>query len=149
MVVRPRPYQRTQSPSVFLTLNHYHSSKPKQTNINETKEWMQLQLPRAGFEDIDKFAILLKPTAIISEGNDAQGETPVQEGERAEEINGWKLKMIGFVGSNRWCVYPNADGSEGKALEMGYCLNIAFWGKGYATEALEAFLTLYWTLPGS
>jgi RimJ/RimL family protein N-acetyltransferase len=48
-------------------------------------------------------------------------------------------KVIGIIGTNRW--------SE-QGMEMGYCVNIHYWGKGYATEALKAFLDLFWSLPG-
>ena len=46
-------------------------------------------------------------------------------------------KMIGLVGTNR---------NSPQGLETGYCVNIKYWGKGYAGEAFKAFLELYWTL---
>jgi RimJ/RimL family protein N-acetyltransferase len=67
--------------------------------------------------EIDKFALLLK-------------------GERNEK---GELKMVGFVGTNRWCE---------QGLEVGYCLNIKYWGKGYTTEGFRAFLEVFWELPG-
>jgi len=50
-----------------------------------------------------------------------------------------KPKMIGLVGTNRWS-------KEG--METGYCVNIKYWGKGYAGEAFPAFLKLFWAFPG-
>lgn len=50
-----------------------------------------------------------------------------------------KPKMIGLVGTNRWCEH---------GLETGYILNINYWGRGYATEAFEGFLGIYWGLEG-
>lgn len=49
--------------------------------------------------------------------------------------------MIGFVGTNRWS-------AEGLGMEVGYCFNSAYWGRGYATEGFMGFLSYYWTLPG-
>ena len=61
---------------------------------------------------------------------------------RARRTGGGKgkgLKMIGFVGTNRWCE---------QGLEVGYCLNRAYWGRGYITEGFRAFLEIFWGLPG-
>lgn len=55
---------------------------------------------------------------------------------RANHITG-KPKAIGIVGTN----HPSPHG-----LEMGYCINIAYWGRGYASEALTGFLKLFWSL---
>ena len=46
-------------------------------------------------------------------------------------------KAIGVVGTNR-------DSPQG--LETGYCVNIAYWGHGYASEGFAAFLKLFWAL---
>lgn len=48
-------------------------------------------------------------------------------------------QMIGHLGTNK----PSEQG-----MEVGYCINIKHWGKGYATEALRLFLDFYWGLPG-
>jgi RimJ/RimL family protein N-acetyltransferase len=45
----------------------------------------------------------------------------------------------GMVGTNRWCK---------QGMEVGYCMNVRYWGKGYATEGFRAFLELFWGLPG-
>ena len=45
--------------------------------------------------------------------------------------------MIGFVSTNR---------TAPRGLEVGYCVNLHYWGKGYCGEALAAFLELYWKL---
>ena len=43
---------------------------------------------------------------------------------------------------------PKVIGSVGGTTlpEIGYGLNEAYWGKGYASEALEGFIKLYWEL---
>ncbi len=53
----------------------------------------------------------------------------------------WRGKMIGFVGTNRWS-------KEGIGMEVGYCLNIDFWGEGYCTEGFKGFLEWFWGLEG-
>jgi RimJ/RimL family protein N-acetyltransferase len=75
-------------------------------------------LPTKETWDIDKYALLLKD----------------EKNEKGE------LKMVGFVGTNRWCE---------KGMEVGYCSNIKYWGTGYITEGFKAFLELYWMLPGT
>lgn len=89
------------------------------TSIQETAEWMPSLLPSEEMPDIDKWAILLRPN-----GNEEEGKKP---------------KCIGILGTNRW---------SDQGMETGYCLNKAYWGKGYATEAFKMFLDMYWKLPG-
>lgn len=38
----------------------------------------------------------------------------------------------------------NRDSPHG--LETGYCMNIAYWGHGYASEGFAAFLKLFWAM---
>lgn len=78
-------------------------------------------MPSPENPDIDKYAILLRPM----EGNpepylNAQG----------------RPKMIGMVGTNRY---------SDEGLETGYCINLKYWGKGYAGEAFAGFLELFWS----
>jgi RimJ/RimL family protein N-acetyltransferase len=99
-----------------LTLKH--SSKPAKKTLEESKDWMvNFILPTKETPDIDKFALLLKN----------------------EKNEKGKLKMVGFVGTNRWCE---------QGMDVGYCLNIAYWNHGYATEGMKAFLDIFWSLPG-
>ena len=74
-------------------------------------------LPTKETPDIDKFALLLK-----DEKNENGG-----------------LKMVGFVGTNRWCA---------QGMEVGYFLNIRYWGRGLVTEGFAAFLGVFWGLEG-
>jgi RimJ/RimL family protein N-acetyltransferase len=46
-------------------------------------------------------------------------------------------QVIGYVGINQ--VYPSP--------EIGYSIHPDYWGKGYATEALEGLLKTWWKLP--
>ncbi len=93
--------------------------------LEESRAWMAEVLPTEKTCDTDKFAIMLKTGAGAGDGD---GEAAVGEG-----------RMIGLVGTNRWCE---------QGMETGYCVNREFWGKGYATEAFGCFLTYFWTLSG-
>jgi RimJ/RimL family protein N-acetyltransferase len=118
VVVRPFPaLSQTRSSSQL------ERSKPKKNTIEESKDWLVkyiLNLGEGGAVDpeIDKFALLLK----------------------GEKNKDGELKMVGFVGTNRWCE---------QGLEVGYCLNIKYWGKGYITEGFRAFLEVFWELSGT
>ena len=91
----------------------------KKDTLEESRDWLvNMILPTKETWDIDKYALLLK-----DEKNEKGG-----------------LKMVGFVGTNRWCE---------KGMEVGYCSNVGYWGTGYITEGFKAFLELYWTLPGT
>ncbi|CAG8955423.1 hypothetical protein HYFRA_00010288 [Hymenoscyphus fraxineus] len=92
------------------------------TNLDSARQFMQTILPNSINPDIDKFAILLRPVV--------ENEQPWTNGMG-------RPKMIGFVGTNRW--------SE-QGLETGYIFDVEYWGRGYAGEALGAFLGIYWGL---
>jgi len=124
-------------------------SKPKKNTVEESREWLLkyiLNVNEEGETDegIDKFALLLKSDGRDEDG-DGEGEGEGEEMGREEgagETGGKKgkgFKMIGFVGTNRWCE---------QGLEVGYCLNRAYWGNGYVTEGFRAFLEIFWGLPG-
>jgi RimJ/RimL family protein N-acetyltransferase len=81
-------------------------------------------LPNAQNPDIDKFAILLKPITANPEPWTHPDGRP---------------KMIGLVGTNRW---------SAQGMETGYFLNMRYWGEGYAGEAFEGFLRLFWREAG-
>lgn len=128
--------------------------------LAESAEWLPQILRRPEAPDIEKFAIVLRPVAE----NDAISSTPRSDSEpvahsassppppapkSGDEVVGapragvrnarGELKCIGIVGTNRW--------SE-QGMETGYCINKAYWGRGYATEAFKLFLEYYWTLEG-
>lgn len=52
---------------------------------------------------------------------------------------GGNEEMIGFVGTNRY---------KEQGMEVGYVINRAYWGKGFATEGMRLFLEMYWEMPG-
>ena len=115
------------SPSHLLQI-HSLKSIPRTQNVKETveeaKELMLGQLLSLDNPDIDKFAILLRPV----------------EGNMQPWVNAkGRPKMIGMVGTNRF---------SDQGLETGYCINLKYWGKGYAGEGFKGFLDLFWTLPG-
>jgi RimJ/RimL family protein N-acetyltransferase len=106
--------------------------------MEESREWLLkyiLNVNEKGETDsgIDKFALLLKDSGSDRDGEGEGGE------EGAKEKKGKRLKMIGFVGTNRWCE---------QGLEVGYCLNRAYWVRGYITEGFRAFLEIFWELHG-
>lgn len=96
--------------------NLFRPFEPKHT-IDEAREFMLQVLPTEANPDIDKYAILLRPV----DGQQIPGPP----------------KMIGLVGTNR---------KSPQGLETGYCMNIKYWGHGYANEAFGAFLEGYWKL---
>lgn len=52
-------------------------------------------------------------------------------GGEEEASSGRKNRVIGIIGAIR-------------TPEIGYCLHPDAWGKGFATEALRAYMPLYW-----
>jgi RimJ/RimL family protein N-acetyltransferase len=114
-------------------INLEFRSRPKFETIEASKDWLLFQLPNEINTEIDKFAIFLKDSILETE-KDAE--------ERSAEKIKRKPKMIGFLGTNRW-----SDDPDVKAMEVGYCFNIDYWGKGYATESLAAFLSWLWAQP--
>ncbi|KAK0110704.1 hypothetical protein ONS96_002303 [Cadophora gregata f. sp. sojae] len=73
---------------------------------------------------IDKYAILLRPA-------------PGSEIKSGTENGGHSPRMIGLLGT------------VGNGTEMVYTLHCDFWGKGYMTEALRAFVGkhgIFWSL---
>ena len=72
---------------------------------------------------VDNYAILLRPTTSEPTDQGGSGKGP---------------KMIGCVG-----VIRSIAVAEGQRLEMGYIINYDYWGKGYASEAVGAFLDLF------
>ena len=55
---------------------------------------------------------------------------------RPESSDGQEPQMIGIMGVHR--PFPVA--------ELGYIFHPSVWGRGYATEALSAFLKVFWEL---
>ncbi|KAH8652760.1 GNAT domain-containing protein [Tricladium varicosporioides] len=99
------------------------STKGVPENREEALANMAKSLPGGESLDTDKFAVLLRP---------------IEENPQPWTNEKGKPKMIGMVGTNRW---------SAQGFETGYCMNLNYWGKKYATEAFGAFLKLYWTLP--
>jgi RimJ/RimL family protein N-acetyltransferase len=53
---------------------------------------------------------------------------------------------VGLVGVIRHHVAQNEAGEEIEEFEMGYGLHSSFWNAGYGSEAVTAFLNLFWSL---
>ena len=142
LILQSRPISPIEKNIVkFKVLIYDCRTKPAKKNIEESREFMVEILANEENPDIDKFAIMLKaqPTNPSLNPTVASRATSEQE----EEVKGVeppkKDKMIGFVGTNRF---------KAEGMEVGYCMNIAFWNRGYATEAFGCFLELFWGLEG-
>ncbi|KAJ0419736.1 GNAT domain-containing protein [Aspergillus carlsbadensis] len=99
-----------------------HPKTPHQS-VAETREWMATKIFAEGAEHLIRrhFTYVLIENKGL--GHDAQ---PLSDG-----------RVIGYVGINE--VYPSP--------EIGYSIHPDYWGKGYATEALNGLLELWWDLP--
>ena len=89
------------------------------TSLEETRQLIYISTPT----DIDPwkrvYAILLRPEA----SKQSSDSTTPTESE--------KPRMIGVLGT------PHE-------LELSYKLHPDFWGRGYMSEALKAFINLFW-----
>ncbi|KAG4442046.1 hypothetical protein IFR05_002440 [Cadophora sp. M221] len=95
---------------------------PMQT-VEESRIFMQKSLTSVN-PRIDKYAILLRHDPCTELRND-------------EERKDVALRMIGLLGT------------VGDGMELVYMLHCDFWGKGYMTEALKAFVGkegIFWGL---
>lgn len=95
------------------------SSHPKEPfkSLDETREWLSTKIFKIGPSDVVGHSFNL---AIL------QKATP-----RTNE------RLIGYVSINTLDPSP----------EVGYSLLPEYWGQGYATEALQMMLKMWWDLP--
>jgi RimJ/RimL family protein N-acetyltransferase len=90
----------------------------------------------------ERWAILLRPQPAL-EMNGVIGKIDTEEDgevngvERVNEEKGGEgeLKMIGVIGIVR-------------EQEIGYKLHPEFWGRGFMSEAIRAFIQLFFSLAG-
>ena len=91
-----------------------------EVSISHTREWIQNQL-----NGHLSFVIELAPpssdksTGVLAEAGQDGPNQP---------------KVIGAIGSSTRTGLP----------WIGYAMNMAFWGKGYMTEALQGLADVYW-----
>ncbi|TAQ88128.1 hypothetical protein B7494_g3513 [Chlorociboria aeruginascens] len=97
------------------------STQAPKVNLEESRAWMLTTLPSPE-HPTDQYAILLRPVLSNLEPWVNEDGSP---------------KIVGIVGTFR-------RGGEG--LETSYCMNIKYWGRGYATEAFREFLKVFWRL---
>ncbi|KZF21425.1 hypothetical protein L228DRAFT_249242 [Xylona heveae TC161] len=93
------------------------------TELRQTQEWVDMILDRVKNGRAFNFTIQLKSTSPSQEEDEVLLQNRTTQNRLA--------KVIGLVGAP---MIP----------EVGYILHPAHWGQGYATEALQAFLRLYW-----
>jgi RimJ/RimL family protein N-acetyltransferase len=93
--------------------------------LDDSKEWMSEHLPHKN-PNGDNFAIIIrsdiKPDKLPENTTES---TFLQPG-----------KMIGWVGTRKTSPTP----------EVGFILHRDAWGHGFATEALQGFVTIFWEL---
>ena len=107
-------------------------------------EYMPKVLNSAAQPDIDKWAILLRPEFVssssVEQSTPSSSIPPSTTRSPDARVDGDETGVfIGVVGTNRW---------SDQGMETGYSLNRAYWGKGFATEAFQGFLKMYWTIAG-
>ncbi|KAF3481087.1 uncharacterized protein GIQ15_03846 [Arthroderma uncinatum] len=102
------------------------SSRGPCKTIEDSREWMSALLvensPMA-----EKYAIFLRSDLPASELEEIQRDAPDDSPLRT-------CGMIGSMGS--WSADP--------VPELGYIFHQSAWGRGFATEALSAFLQVFW-----
>ncbi|KAL2830419.1 GNAT domain-containing protein [Aspergillus pseudoustus] len=99
--------------------------KTPHRSVAETREWMATKIFVEGAEHL----IGRHFTYILIEIKDRDHHD--------DQPRSGDGRVIGYVGINE--VYPSP--------EIGYSIHPDYWGKGYATEALNALLKLWWSLP--
>ncbi|WP_305822421.1 GNAT family N-acetyltransferase [Massilia brevitalea] len=72
----------------------------------------------------------------------AQAEAMIAEARQAYRDGGLARYAIALVGTNRLIGICNLRGffEQNRRCELGYALGRAYWGQGYAAEALEGLL---------
>ncbi|MCJ1341457.1 hypothetical protein MMC09_006753 [Bachmanniomyces sp. S44760] len=142
------------------------STQAPKTNLEDARAWMINACRAPERPDVENFAILLKQPKRSDEAA-AKPDLGTLSGEQAGES---PPPLIGFVGVIQKIPIPSRDTS--KALsnrhqydplpattstsampdlpeplypELGYCLDAPHCNQGYASEAVSAFLELYWT----
>lgn len=95
---------------------------------------------------VESYAILLRPEPAaldkVRSLEDGPARKDADGGGDGNASRGDPPRFIGLVGSVRQSPPPESY------PELGYRLHPDYFGKGYATEAVGAFVKLYWTLPG-
>jgi RimJ/RimL family protein N-acetyltransferase len=98
-------------------LAHNPSYRLPTKDLEAAKKLITIRFPSAEKPFIENYAIILKV-------------------ENSKEIAGEGGEMIGVIGIPRLS-------HDGLAAEVGYGLIPEFWGKGYASEALNVFAKYY------
>ncbi|KAH1570549.1 hypothetical protein KXX17_000866 [Aspergillus fumigatus] len=100
-----------------------HPKIPHRT-VRETREWMTTKIFTAGPESV----LGRHLTYVLIERELLENETQSPPADK---------QVIGYMSINQ--VYPSP--------EIGYSIHPDYWGKGYATEALDGLLKTWWDLP--
>jgi hypothetical protein len=97
--------------------SQWSRNRPPTKTLQDAKTLILNRLPSASKPFIENYAIILKPD-----------DSTVEDEKKGE--------MIGVIGIPRLS-------HDGLAAEVGYGITPAFWGRGYASEALSLFVRHY------
>ncbi|KAF7157622.1 hypothetical protein CNMCM5623_001996 [Aspergillus felis] len=92
--------------------------------VQETREWMATKIFKEGPEGV----LGRRFTYVLIEREQWEGGSQPPPADK---------QVIGYMGINQ--IYPSP--------EVGYSIHPDYWGKGYATEALDGLLKAWWKLP--
>ncbi|GFF83547.1 uncharacterized N-acetyltransferase YoaA [Aspergillus udagawae] len=98
--------------------------KTPHRTVQETRVWMATKIFTAGPESV----LGRHFTYVLIEREQWEDEIQPPPAEK---------QVIGYMSINQ--IYPSP--------EIGYSIHPDYWGKGYATEALEGLLKAWWKLP--
>ncbi|KAL4892184.1 GNAT domain-containing protein [Aspergillus ambiguus] len=124
-----RPLAASDAEDLFAIRSRFEvamSNYPKtpHQSVQETREWMETKT----FTEGPKSIIGRHFTYVVIENGASDNNT-----QRATVDS----KVIGYISINQ--VYPSP--------EIGYSIHPDYWGKGYATEALDGLLKMWWDMP--
>ncbi|GIJ86625.1 hypothetical protein Asppvi_005516 [Aspergillus pseudoviridinutans] len=98
--------------------------KTPHRTVQETREWMATKIFKEGPESV----LGRRFTYVLIEREQWEDESQPPPADK---------QVIGYMGINQ--IYPSP--------EIGYSIHPDYWGKGYATEALDGLLKAWWKLP--
>ncbi|KAF1925807.1 acyl-CoA N-acyltransferase [Didymella exigua CBS 183.55] len=126
-----RPLELKDAEDVLLMRKHpevmKHTSILPSNDIEKTTQWIQ------GCHDRDNCWNFVIEMLAISKADSVVEHYDTEMSPRSIEPSCERTapRVIGLIGAVR-------------APEVGYMLNADYWGRGYATEAMRAFMSLFW-----
>ncbi|KAJ4349043.1 hypothetical protein N0V95_004921 [Ascochyta clinopodiicola] len=123
-----RPLRLEDAEDVVLMRKHPEVMKHTE-DLEKTRQWIQGCHDR---ENCWNFVIELLPStkAVLTSAQPAASHAKTHPSPTNQSREQPEPRVIGLIGAVR-------------APEVGYMLNADHWGKGYATEAMKAFMPLF------